>query len=483
MAWRVALVAVLSASFGGLLAAALAIVAVDQLILEHVDQRLHATLVTLAGELDEEREEERGDREENDEERDDDREDARDDDRDERENTAMAKRSFSRQASPPAVASVSETLDDENEEIASSGIRLAVHAGGRALAGDGSLPEVEVGSCQTRGLLGARVRACSRPYGEWLLIAAQPSDGARLRWLYLLAAVAAVGLGAGSGAVLSRWLTRWAVEPLSALTRALSRSRPETSTSLALGPVSDCDEVEAIRDELVRLIARVRLLLEQAQRFVGNAAHELRTPLTMLRAELELHAEEIGGESRAVLERAGERVARLSELIERLLVLALPPENLRQGFEAVSLAELVHEVAFELPEVDRSRVRLELSSEGLVRGDAELLRSLLSNGLGNALKFAPHGDIRVLLEDRPAAPATVALTLCDSGPGIPAGRRERVFEPFYREAPNTTAGHGIGLALVGHIARAHGGSAEFLPVPAGACLLVTLPAWQEDEQA
>jgi two-component system OmpR family sensor kinase len=454
MAQRVALVAVVSAAVGGLVAAGLAVVAVDQLIIDQLDQRLRAATLTLAGELDEEREEH-----------------------------ADELRSAVGGSAPGDVSSVSETLDDENAELAESGVRLAVHAGERLLAGESALPLVAPGACETRGIVGARIRACARPYGDWLLIAAQSSDGTRLRWLYLLAAVAAVALGAASGAVLSRRVTRWAVEPLSGLSLALARSRPEAGATLELGPLSDCDEVEAIREELLRLVERVQLLLEQAQRFVGNAAHELRTPLTMLRAELDLHAEEaIDGKTRGVLDRASERVARLSDLIERLLVLALPPENLRQGFAAVSLAELVNEVALDLPALERDRLRLELESEGLVRGDGELLRSLVSNALGNALKFALRGSITVRLEERAASPASIAFTVRDEGPGIPAERRLRVFEAFFRETPNATAGHGIGLALVGHISRAHGGSAEFLDVPVGACLSVILPAWSESAQ-
>jgi signal transduction histidine kinase len=296
--------------------------------------------------------------------------------------------------------------------------------------------------------------------------------------LYLLAALGAVALGAGGGALLSLGIARWAVGPLSALTSAIARSRPEGDTALDLGPSSDVEEVEAIRTQLERLILRTRALLGQAQRFAADAAHELRTPLTALRVELELHAEELSGESRRVLDRACERVARLSELTERLLVLALPPENLQQGFEAMSLADVAEEVARELPEGERQRVRLELESEGLVRGDVELMRSLIVNALQNALKFAPRGEVTLRLEagSLGAQPA-VALTVRDDGPGIPPQLRHRVFEPFYRGAPDATPGHGIGLALVGHITRAHGGRAEFLELERGACLSVSLPAW------
>lgn len=451
MARRVALVAMASAAAGGLLAAVLAVIAVDQLITEHVDQRLRAATLTLAGELDEEREE-----------------------------RAAAARAG---AAPDAFASVNETLDDENQEIESSGIRLGAFVRGERVAGK-SLPLPPVGDCETHGLVGARLRSCARAHGDWVLVAAQPSDAGRLRWMYAVSALLGIALAAAGGGLLGRSLTAWAVAPLTALSRAIARSRPESALPVELGPDSGCTEVDTIRDELRRLIQRARGLLDQSQRFVANAAHELRTPLTTLRAELELHAEDVQGASRDVLARASQRIARLSELIERLLVLALPAEKLRERFEPVSIAELVQELADELPPRARERVQLSLDGEGLVRGDAELLRALLSNLLGNALKFAPSGPITVRLVDAVGATdSDVELELRDQGPGIPHDLRRRVFEPFYRELPNATSGQGIGLALVGHIASAHGGSAEFLDSPVGARLSLRLPGWQGTDAA
>jgi two-component system, OmpR family, sensor kinase len=449
IARRVARVAMLSAAAGGLLAAALALVAVDQLILEQVDQRLQAATLTLAGELDEEREE-----------------------GEEHEPEG--------QGAPRAAASsqesVNETLDDENREIESSGIRLGAFARGERIAGK-MLPLPAPGACETRGLVGARLRACARAYGGWVLVAAQPSDAGRLRWIYIVAALLGIALAAAGGAVLSRSLTPWAVGPLTALSRALARARPESGLPAELGPDSGCAEVDAIRDELRRLIERARALLDQSQRFVANAAHELRTPLTTLRAELELHAEELHGPNREVLARASQRISRLSELIERLLVLALPPEKLRETFEPIALADLIQELVDELPAEARARVRLELEGEGLVRGDGELLRALVSNLLRNALEFAPSGPITLDLVETGGASPGVQLEVRDTGPGIPRDLRQRVFEPFYRVAPNATAGHGIGLALVGHIARAHGGTAEFVDAPLGARVSLRLPGW------
>ncbi|MFO7180850.1 MAG: HAMP domain-containing sensor histidine kinase [Pseudomonadota bacterium] len=429
MAFRVAWVSVTSAALGGLLAAVVAIVAVDRLIAEHVDQRLRAAVVTLAGELDEDEEGE---------------------------------------------WDLVATLDDENDEIVESGIRLAVFEDGRAVAGDAWITPPAPGECASYGDVGSRVRACARAYRSLVLVAAQASDVARLRVLYALSALGAVALGAGTGLVLGVGLTRWAVGPLERLAGALRHARPDADP-IALGPSSDCEEVEAIRSALVELMQQSRALLEQARRFAADAAHELRTPLTALRAELELLAEETTGTDRAALERACARVTRLSTLVERLLVLAIPPEHLERGFETIAVADVVTQEVAELSPPERERVRLELSGDGLVRGDTRLLGSLVANAVGNALKFAPEGPVTVRVTD--VEPAEVVLEVEDEGPGIPEALRARVFEPFYRARPRGVAGHGLGLALIAHIARVHGGRAEIRDAAPGTRVVVHLPAW------
>jgi signal transduction histidine kinase len=436
----VAVVALTSAALGGFAASVVAILAVDRLIGEQADQRLRAATVTLAGELDEDR-----------------------DDRKKEE-------------------SLRDTVDDENGEISTSGIRLAVFEGGALAAGDTWAFAPPPNACETRRLAGERVRACATQYESSLLVAAQPIDSAALYWLYALAAAGAIGLGAAVGALSSLGLSRWAVGPLRELSQTLRSSRPEALFALTPNVRDDYEEVEAVRSALRDLSARVQELLAQANRFAADAAHELRSPLTALRTELELLAEDSAPPERAVLERASERVVRVAELLDRLLVLALPSDDLHRGFETVALGDIVEQVARELPADRSARVELELTSEGLVRGDVHLLRSLVLNALENALKFAPDGPIEVKLVERdsiePAVAREIVLEVSDSGPGVPDELRERVFVPFFRVSPDRAPGHGLGLALIGHIARAHGGQARFEPRERGARLVITLPAWR-----
>jgi signal transduction histidine kinase len=74
----------------------------------------------------------------------------------------------------------------------------------------------------------------------------------------------------------------------------------------------------------------------------------------------------------------------------------------------------------------------------------------------------------------------VITTVEDHGPGVPSQEQQRVFEPFYRTSAaraSTVRGHGIGLALIAHVAAGHGGQAAFREVTRGALLEVNLPAW------
>ena len=102
----------------------------------------------------------------------------------------------------------------------------------------------------------------------------------------------------------------------------------------------------------------------------------------------------------------------------------------------------------------------------------------IDNALDNALKFSGVAPVTVRLT---ASSAEIICEIRDSGPGVPRSERERVFEPFYRAAAvssNGVRGYGLGLALIAHVARAHGGAASFVEVETGALLRLTFPLWR-----
>ncbi len=102
-----------------------------------------------------------------------------------------------------------------------------------------------------------------------------------------------------------------------------------------------------------------------------------------------------------------------------------------------------------------------------------MLVVLCENAVNNALLHASPAAVRVVIDEREA---DVFLDVIDEGPGIELSDRVRLFEPFQRGA-TSHQGAGLGLALVGQIARAHGGDAMFVDTDRGAYLRVRLPRW------
>ena len=127
----------------------------------------------------------------------------------------------------------------------------------------------------------------------------------------------------------------------------------------------------------------------------------------------------------------------------------------------------------------RSPAHYDLEATGTpvtVAGDRLLLRRLIRNLLENAKRYAGNGPIAISV----AAEADRAvLDVADHGPGVPAGERERIFEPFYRLIATRESGRGsgLGLALVREIARRHGGEAVCLAADGGGSRFrIELPA-------
>jgi two-component system OmpR family sensor kinase len=248
--------------------------------------------------------------------------------------------------------------------------------------------------------------------------------------------------------------------PLARLAGDLSHRSPA-----ALEPVPERQLPEELRPlvgALNGLLGRLSQALESQRAFVADAAHELRTPLTALSLQAQLAQRAASeGERTTALAQLRRGIERATHLVEQLLVLARTESQSAAGGARlpVSLDELARETASQLApvatakEVDLGVEQLEALS---LVGDASSLRTMLVNLADNAVKYTPHGGRVDLAIFRDADDAVIEVR--DTGPGIPAAERERVFDRFYRVAGNAQTGSGLGLAIARRIAAAHGGS-------------------------
>jgi two-component system OmpR family sensor kinase len=263
-------------------------------------------------------------------------------------------------------------------------------------------------------------------------------------------------------------LVRKMFRPIAALSKEIDQRAEQE-----LHPVEDRHlpvEVRPFAVAINRLLARVGQSMESQRRFVADAAHELRSPLTALK--LQLQAVRRAGDyaaRRAALEALGAGIERATHLVEQLLTLARSdPAAGAPSLRDVDLSEAVRlAVADVVPIAVARAITLELDADAgiTLRGDATALRILARNLVDNAVRYSPGGArVEVRLSATPDGPQ---LQVDDSGPGIPAAERSRVFDRFYRRETGTESGSGLGLAIVKAIAEQHGARVALADSPLG----------------
>lgn len=248
--------------------------------------------------------------------------------------------------------------------------------------------------------------------------------------------------------------------------RPLMRLKDEFGTR-PLSDLSNVDqslvhkEVRPLVATLNGTMARMQNLVASQRRFIADASHQLRTPLTVLKtqAELALRANDPDA-MRAIVQSIAGTTDSAVKLANRLLTLARIEHGGQGDMAPVDLPALARQVGLELalPAVQKNiDLALDAPDALSVNGQAMMLHELVSNLVDNAIRYTPAGG-SVQLAVRAAAHG-VLLEVTDSGPGIPAAERDKVFTPFYRAAATmeaNPAGTGLGLAIVRDIATLHG---------------------------
>jgi signal transduction histidine kinase len=267
--------------------------------------------------------------------------------------------------------------------------------------------------------------------------------------------------------LLAGWLVTRTLAPLRRVAAELRRRDEQSLSALAAEDLPD--EVAPLVGSLNALLARLSSALDGQRAFVADAAHELRSPLTALKLQLELlrRAPDEPARSEATRALAG-GIERATRLVEQLLALARSEPGAPVAMEPVDLAALVGEVVADVMPFATARgsaLVLHAVAPVTLRGERAALAVLVRNLADNAVRYAPPGARIELRVAREAGRPT--LQVDDSGPGIPAAERERVFDRFYRRASGDESGSGLGLAIVRSVAQRHGAELRLGDSPLG----------------
>jgi two-component system OmpR family sensor kinase len=221
---------------------------------------------------------------------------------------------------------------------------------------------------------------------------------------------------------------------------------------------------------------------DRMRRFVADASHELRTPLTSVRGLAEFSLQQGTQASPAELLRRMTLIhteaTRMGRLVEDLLMLAQFDLDRPLDRRPIDLSSIAAQavLAARLIQADRP-IRLHADAPVIVDGDAERLRQVLDNLIGNALQHTPRGSaVTVSVQDQAGQ---AQLTVADHGPGMTSDQASHVFERFYRTdraRARAQGGTGLGLSIAATLTAAHAGTITVDTQPGrGAAFTVRLP--------
>jgi signal transduction histidine kinase len=263
----------------------------------------------------------------------------------------------------------------------------------------------------------------------------------------------------------------------------------ERAHSITADRLSDRLPVDNPDDELGRLasvfnetLGRLEWSFDQMRRFTADVSHEVRTPLTAMRSvgEVGLRVRRDEGAYRGIIGSMLEEADRLTSLVDRLLALSRAETGQATlSVEIINVSELVDNVVAHLGVLAEEKLQsltIERLGLPLVLGDRFMLRQALINIVDNAIKFTPvGGEIRIRMLDSPAG---AMLDICDTGPGVAAELRPRIFDRHQsgRLGSGKRSGTGLGLSIATRAVEANGGKLTLESVNGpGSTFRITLP--------
>jgi signal transduction histidine kinase len=239
------------------------------------------------------------------------------------------------------------------------------------------------------------------------------------------------------------------------------------------GAGGEGEEVRVLADAFNHMLDRLTDAFAGQRAFVADASHELRTPLTVIRGQLEVLAAQdapSGEEVRRVEHLVRAQIARITRLVDDLLLLAKAEQTRFLRIESIDVTSFVQELWQGVTVLARRRFELGPVASGTLRADPDRLAQALHNLIANAIEHTvpEWGVVRVSVQRAPGG--RIRFLVEDDGPGIAVDQRERVFDRFHRTdaaRDRASGGTGLGLAIVSAIAVAHGGEVKAGESPEG----------------
>lgn len=323
--------------------------------------------------------------------------------------------------------------------------------------------------------------------GDTLLLTRNPVDIVeavrRARSLVALAVTVALAVST----LLSLFLARTIVVPLRELVQAAVRVRQGRDRQVEVPRLPQRrDEIGLLARAISDMTVALRHRIDAVESFAADVAHEIKNPLASLRNATETLGRVDDPALRAqLLDIARHDVKRIDRLVTDISDASrIDAELSRATFERVDLLALTRAIVGSREDRDENAghpIRIAADEASLpVLAEPSRLERVVVNLLDNAVSFSPgHAEVRVALSRRDG---WVELAVMDAGPGIPADRREQVFQRFHSLRPEEEdfGNHsGLGLAIARSIAEAHDGTLDARDRPdgaAGACLVLRLPA-------
>lgn len=220
-----------------------------------------------------------------------------------------------------------------------------------------------------------------------------------------------------------------------------------------LAPEYGDDELGQLAGAFDQAFGQLRRAIERERLFTSDVSHELRTPLMIVGTSAELLLRgELSGRARRQVERIAKAAGEMRALVEVFLQLARAQAAPAAPEAAVSLAAMAAEQGEVWgPEITARGLAFVVVSEAAMPGvwHATLLRAVMGNLLRNASHYTERGQIRLILD-------AGGFRVEDSGPGIAADERERLFDSFVRGSAARGEGLGLGLSLVRRICEQQG---------------------------